>query len=159
MPVTYDDLTETQRCIYQSFAQVNGVTDTVRAMAGHVNGLGIDADDDKAVIELAKKYGFTRIEGIKGTDADTEEYRFDTNAEIIAVITGNSTVRGRFDKYFPMGSGTGDGVGLLTSVASASWHAVYGRSGGTGAVVWNDVQRIFRNGVSGANIAVCFIKR
>jgi hypothetical protein len=159
MPVRYRDLTETQRCIYQSFTRATGVTDTAQAMADHVNSLGIDADDEDAVITLAKKYGFTQIEGVKGGDVDNEEYRFDTNAEIIAVITGNATVRMRFSKFFPLGSGKGDGVGLMKSVHDAAWHAIYGRSNGANIVAWHDHQRIYRNGPTGTNVAVCFIKR
>ncbi len=159
---TYEQLKKKEKCIYQAFTKVNGVTDLPSAMGLFVNGKGIDADDERAVIALAEKYGFTRVEGVKGADVSSGFYRFDNNAEIIAVITGSGTAMGLYNDYIDIQDPKKtDPVGLLTDARCKNvyWHAVYGKTDDSYNAVWQDDQKIYRNGPLGNNVSVCFIKK
>ena len=153
----YKDLKKDEKCIYQAFTKTIGVNDQPSQMGSYVNGKNIDADDEEAVIELAKRYQYDVVEGVRGADVDSGFYRFDNNAEIIAVITRSTTAKALFDTYI----NKFDPSGLLTNTRCKSevWHAVYGRTDNNHNATWLDDQRIFPSGPSGSAISVCFIKR
>lgn len=94
MPVKYEQLKSDQRCIYQAFQNLAGNADTPQSMGTYVNERGIDADDDAAVQELARRYGLTDIEMFLGESWNKGTYNLNADAEyVLTVNQQNGIVR------------------------------------------------------------------
>jgi len=135
------------------------------AMGAHVNSLGFDADDDKALAVLAKRYGYTRVEILKSEDIGNGTYRFDTDARILASLSSNQFALRVMNDWGLADSATGTSKHSPTdvfghsSLRSAEWHVIYGSSDARNNVTWVDKQKRYPKGPSGALVAICFIKR
>jgi hypothetical protein len=152
----------TERCVYDSFTQVKGVTDTAEALGALVNTAGYHADDDASLPILADHCKFTRVFGVKGDDYDSEEFRFDDGAQYIVTITMHRDAIRLIEKYAPLADQTKDPMGLFFDPAlkSAEWHAIYGSTPkGRHDVAWVDPQNRFRNGPTRGSVAICFMKK
>ena len=132
MPVTYDDLGDKQRCIYDAFSKATGLEG--RALAAHVNAAGVDADDTEAVLILAKKYGFNQTpRGTTGKNFKTTLANLDEETSFIVLVCtgmGNSMVpsKSASGASFKYDFETGfDARPMLESSAfdNILWHAIY----------------------------------
>lgn len=144
--VSYEDLSFTQRCIYQAFSSAESSKVTPKQMAMLVNNKGYDADDGIAVAILAKAYGFSKPMLCTGNFFNNE-VAFTIGAEYIVVITdakGAKRVAGLFKLYAECGADVGDDALTHPALNDVEWHAVYARSKGTTSkkMEWTDAQKV-----------------
>jgi hypothetical protein len=160
--VTWAQLGFNTKCIYQAFAKANGVTDSGQTMAGHVNSLNIDADDGKAVVVLAKKYGF-RLAGAWTGAVFLDEVRFDKpGTELVVIVTtaGDipSPVRPGALTQFSSMNLSGDKLLYDPKYDGIQWHAIYGRVGTGSRITWTDDQRQRPTGPTRGDLVVVYEK-
>jgi len=163
MPKTVAQLKKNEKCIYQAFANITEDRETM--MGQFVNGKGLDADDTKAVIELAKKYALTYIDALNGQDYNSGFAGLDADRKIIAVVTPHM---GTVQQIRPIQSNPNNLTLYLSesqaqqifekSPDSVTWHAIYGVSDNSGKITWIDVQGHYSNGPANNSVAVCFSK-
>ena len=163
MAKTFDQLRADEICIYQAFAAYTGLTP--RAVSDFVAAAHIELDDGAALVFLANRYGFNKVEVVLAADYTSGNYNFDTNSNLILAVTRSQAVRvkaGQWRLLADQGArASRNATDLLTDpeLAREVWHAIYGATGAGVAVVWNDTQRIYPNGPNGESLAVCFIRR
>eukprot|EP01084_Bolivina_argentea_P185657 320148_1 len=140
--VTYDQLANTQRCIYQAFTKLDDCKDKEADMAKWVNQQGYDADSEHAVLILARKYGLVTRYGGMGTEM--AEIGFENNEEVIFIISlDNNTANALKQKF---GSELNENVDkMLLYFPDAKFHAIYGRAKGK-KITWTDDQQLRKKG-------------
>jgi hypothetical protein len=149
MPVTYEKLKADQKCIYQAFENVVGNKDTPSAMGVYVNKKGIDADDDAAVHELAKKYGLTEIEMFLGQSWNQGDYNLDPGGEYVLTINKQSSMIADFvsaAKAEVALKGETAVREIQKKYANEVGHAIYctTKKGSTAIDKWVDIQKIYK---------------
>ncbi|HEX8693266.1 MAG TPA: hypothetical protein VF746_12640 [Longimicrobium sp.] len=151
----YGDLRGSERCIYQAFTQAESATP--EAMGELVNAAGYDADDGRAVLVLAKQYGFGKVEAYTGAFF-LDEVRHERNVELIAVITRNRLPSSLFPDIWNAGGGSADRLLTDKRLDNVEWHAIYGRADGAGRVTWHDEQNLWRNGPVRGDYLLCWTR-
>lgn len=158
MPKTYSQLKTDEKCIYQAFTKAE--KDTPQNMGDYVNSQGYDADDEKAVIELAARYGFNQCDMMLGSDYVVGNANFHASTEVICVITREIAILARVPAVSEnMEIRTSPRDVLRNSDKSVTWHAIYGKVDANMNVIWHDDQKIFRNGPVAKSAAVYFSRK
>jgi hypothetical protein len=153
----YSELKKDEVCIYQAFTKAS--KDTAQQMGDFVNAKNLDADDDKAVLVLAEKYGFTQCDMVLASDLHSGEANFHANSEVIAIITNDNSVRAKVPGVSASMNIKADPREVLANSGSGVvWHAVYGVVDAKMNVQWHDDQKIFPKGPTGTSCAVYFSK-
>ena len=160
MPVTYDELNLKQRCIYQALSQSHNISETPQEMAKYVNDKNVDADDNKAMVILARKYNFIPRLGSLGSFFNNET-RHEANAELIVVIAGGSDAMVLGGRFPVKSARFADEILWCKEkrIDKINWHAIYAKTNGNGGIAyWNDFQAERTNGPWNGDYVVYFEK-
>ncbi|WP_139284126.1 hypothetical protein [Rubrimonas cliftonensis] len=154
---TYNKLKDNQKCIYQAFKHVANEPETL--LGNRVAAAGVDADEPKAVLVLAKFYNLFRIEAFHGSDHLSTAYSLENDTNYVMIITTHDHIRKQV-------RGVGDAKGIMfgeeasalltTAPPYVMWHAIFASVDANGVTRWIDEQDIYKNGPIGATAVVAF---
>lgn len=149
MPVTYEQLKNDQKCIYQAFQNVDGNGDAPSAMGKYVNAKGIDADDDQAVYALSVKYGLDQIEMFLGEQWNKGAYNLEKGWEYVLTVNAQKSMISDFKeavKALIMLKGAASVQAIQKKYPHAVGHAIYCKTKKTDNTIdeWIDIQGIYK---------------